>query len=393
MERSYAAHAFHASFERGRGAGELSVAPGGFRFRSGERAVTIPYERVQLSLGGASDRLVFIAHPDYSGWSIYTGDLAVLRDPLLLNRPELAALLASMRRKRARNWGVLAALAMLVLAVPHAVVFNMDLRTRAAARQVPASWEEQLGKTAFGQYQIQAKIVRDARAGELLRQLTGPLTDALPGSPYAFRFHIARDARINAFALPGGQIVLHDALVLRADSAEELLGVLAHEISHVTERHGTRNLIASAGIALMVQALLGDAGGLLSTIATAAPFLLTQKYSREFETEADQHGFDLLTRASIDPRGMVRFFEKMKQEEDKVREKIREQAGDGAADTLGRLPEFLSTHPATDARITRLQALVARSRAPYRDLNAAFHALKERVRALESETPAEQPRP
>ena len=393
METSYAAHAFHESFERGRGTGELSVTPRGFRFRSGERVVTIPFERVELSLGGASDRLVFIAHPNYAGWSIYTGDLAVLRDPLLLNRPELAARLVSMRRGPARNWIVLAALALLVLAAPLALLFNMNVLTRAAATQVPPSWEEQLGKTAFGQYQIQAHLIRDGQAGDLLRQLTGSLTDALPDSPYAFRFHIARDARINAFALPGGQIVLHDALVLRADSAEELLGVLAHEISHVTERHGTRNLIASAGIALTVQALLGDAGGLLSTIATAAPFLLSQKYSREFETEADERGRALLARASIDPRGMLRFFEKMKQEEDKVREKIREQAGDGAADALGRLPEFLSTHPATDARIERMRALIAGHNGPYRDLNPAFRALKERIRALESESPAEKPRP
>ena len=102
---------------------------------------------------------------------------------------------------------------------------------------------------------LQQHARRVAAAG-LLREVVAPLTGALSGAPYAFHFHIARDARINAFALPGGQIVLHDALVLRADSAEELLGVLAHEIAHVTEQHGTRNLIASAGIALTVQALL-----------------------------------------------------------------------------------------------------------------------------------------
>lgn len=397
MAPSYTAHAFHDSFENGRGSGELSVTPSGFRFRSGERSVTIPFDRVQLTLGGASDRLLFIAHPAHPGWSIHTGDLAVLRDPALLARPELAPLLAAMRRRRIRNWTVLAAIAVLLLAAPVALLFNMDLLTRAAARQVPAAWEEKLGTTAFGQYQIQARMIRDKQAAGLLRELVAPLTGALGESPYTFQFHIARDARINAFALPGGQIVLHDALVLRADSAEELLGVLAHEIAHVTEQHGTRNLIASAGIALTAQALLGDAGGLLSTIATAAPFLLTQRYSRQFETEADDHGYELLTRASIDPRGMVRFFETMKNEEEKVREKVREQAGDRAADTMAKLPEFLSTHPATDSRIARMQSRAAGSRGPYRDLNPAFRALKERVGALAAEKaaeiPAEKPRP
>jgi predicted Zn-dependent protease len=391
MATVYSAHAFHDSFENGRGTGELCVTQAGFRFKSGERTVDIPYDRVQLSLGGASDRLVFIAHPAHPGWSIYTSDLALLREPALLQRPELAPLLASMRRKRARNWTVLAVIALVVLAVPLVVLFNMDLLTRAAARQVPAAWEQKLGTTAFGQYQIQAQMIRDDRAAELLGQLIAPLTGALGGSPYTYQFHIARDARINAFALPGGKIVLHDALVLRADSAEELLGVLAHEIAHVTEQHGTRNLIASAGIALTVQALLGDAGGLMSTIATAAPFLLTQKYSRQFETEADDHGHRLLTRANIDPRGMVRFFERMKEEEEKVRKKIREQAGDRAADTLAQLPEFLSTHPATEARIARMRSLAEVSRGPYRDLNPVFRALKDRVAALATERAAEKP--
>ena len=154
MATIYAAHAFHDSFENGRGSGELSVTPTGFRFRSGERTVNIPYDRVQLTLGGASDRLVFIAHPALPGWSIYTGDLAMLRDPVLQQRPELAPVLAGLRRRRARNWTVLAAIAVLVLAAPVALLFNMDMVTRAAARQVPPAWEEKLGTTAFGQYQI-----------------------------------------------------------------------------------------------------------------------------------------------------------------------------------------------------------------------------------------------
>jgi predicted Zn-dependent protease len=397
MPATYSAHAFHDSFESGRATGELNLTPAGFRFRSGERSVTIPYQGVQLTLGGASDRLMFIAHSCHPGWSIYTAELAVLRDPQLLERPEIAALLTSMRRRRARNWAVLAVIVVLVLTAPVALLSNMDWLTRAAARQVPASWEEKIGTTAFGQYQIQAQMVRDEQAAGLLSEIVAPLVGGLSGLPYAFKFHIARDARINAFALPGGQIVLHDTLVLRADSAEELLGVLAHEIAHVTEQHGTRNLIASAGIALTVQALIGDAGGLLSTIATAAPLLLTQKYSRQFEAEADEHGYLLLGRASIDPRGMVRFFERMKQEEEKVRQKVREQAGDSAADALTKLPEFLSTHPATDSRIARMQSLAAGSSGPYRDLNRVFRELKERVAALAvakaAETPSEKPRP
>src|SRR5688500_17002915 len=246
----------------------------------------------------------------------------------------------------------------------------MGWLTSIAARQVPASWEQQLGKTAFGQYQVQADVIQDPRTTKLLADLTDVLTQALPDSRYQFHFYVVRNPALNAFALPGGYVVLNSELVLRAESAEEVLGVLAHEISHVTAQHGTRNLIASAGLYLTVQAALGDASGLLATLAGAAPFLLSQKYSRGFENEADSQGFDLLQRAQIDGRGMVSFFEKVKAEEEKMRAKAREQVGEGAGAVLTEIPEFLATHPATDSRIERMREKVAQQHGSYRDLNA-----------------------
>jgi predicted Zn-dependent protease len=267
------------------------------------------------------------------------------------------------------------------------LLVNLGWLTGIAARQIPASWEEQLGKTAFGQYQIHADMIQDPQTVKLLTELTDVLTQAVPDSRYNFRFHVARNPELNAFALPGGYVVINSELLLRADSAEEVLGVVAHEISHVTEQHGTRNLIASAGLFLTVQAVLGDASGLLATLASAAPFLLSQKYSRGFENDADTQGFELLQRARIDGRGMVSFFEKVKAEEEKMRTKVREQVGEGGA-VLTDMPEFLATHPATDSRIERMREKAARQQGPYRDMNPTFNALKVRVREFETEHPS-----
>jgi beta-barrel assembly-enhancing protease len=386
----YPGHAFHEGFAQGRAAGDLSVSAAGFCFRHDTQSVTLPLAGARLTLGGASDRIIFIAHPDFPDWSLYTSDQAILRDPVLIAHPELTVALDTMRRKRMHNWAVFAAIFAVIIAIPIVLLLNMGWLTSIAARQVPASWEQQLGKTAFGQYQVQADVIQDPRTTKLLADLTNALTQALPDSRYQFHFYVVRSPDLNAFALPGGYIVINSELLLRAESAEEVLGVLAHEISHVTSQHGTRNLIASAGLYLTVQAALGDASGLLATLAGAAPFLLSQKYSRGFENEADAQGFDLLQRAHIDGRGMVSFFEKVKAEEEKMRAKAREQVGEGAGAVLTEIPEFLATHPATDSRIERMREKVARQQGPFEDLNATFKALKTRIREFETEHPSQE---
>jgi predicted Zn-dependent protease len=381
----YPAHAFHAGLTDGRAAGELSLTETGFRFESESGSVTIPFEGAHLSLGGASDRLVFVAHPTLPEWSIYTSERSILHDPRLLQLSGLQQAMGQIRNKRLRNLAVALVAAVLLLGLPALLLLNLGGVTRVAARQVPTDWEQQLGKLAFNQYELQGNMMEDAAAGELLGELTRSLVTAVPDERYTFRFHIARDTNVNAFALPGGYIVVHSELLLRADSAEELLGVLAHEISHVTEQHGTRNLLASAGLALTLQVLIGDAGGVFGTLASAAPFLLTHKYSRGFEREADRQGYELLVRANIDPSGMVSFFEKLKAEEGKRREKLRKQGETG--ELMSDLPEFLSTHPTTDSRIADLRQLVAAHNGAYRDLGETFAALKARVQTLQAAAP------
>ncbi len=376
----YPAHAFHAGLPGGRASGELGITAAGLLFSSGEHSVLLPFDAAQLTLGGASDRLVFFAHPAQPDWSLYTSDREILRDPRLLQHPGLAQAIERIQGKHRRNLALLAATLLLILAIPVLVLLNLGIFTRMAAHQVPPEWEEKLGKLAFGQYDIGASMVDDEQTRQLLQQLTQRLTAALPDSRYTYRFYIARQPTLNAFALPGGYIVLHSELVLSADSAEELLGVLAHEISHVTAQHGTRNLIGSAGLALTLQLLIGDSSGVLGTLASAAPFLLAQKYSRAFEREADQRGYELLVRANVDPMGMLTFFEKMKAQEAKVREKIRKQAGE-AGELLSDMPEFLSTHPTTESRIENLRGLVAAHNGTYHDFGETFASLKARVQA------------
>jgi predicted Zn-dependent protease len=383
----YSAHAFHANLPDGRAAGHLTLSDTGFRFESESGAVTVPFEGAQLTLGGASDRLVFVQHPGLPEWSIYTSERSLLRDSRVLQHPGLLQSVGQIRNQRLRKLAITLGALFLLLGLPTLALLNLGVVTRLAAHRVPVEWEQRIGKLAFTQYEVQNDMVEDPEASKLLEQLTAQLTAALPDSKYEFHFYISREPSLNAFALPGGYVVVHAGLLLRTQSAEELLGVLAHEISHVTEQHGTRNIIASAGAALTVQLLIGDASGVLGTLASAAPFLLTQKYSRGFEREADRRGYELLVRANVDPAGMVSFFEKLKAEEARVREKMRKQGDTG--ELMSELPEFLSTHPTTDSRIEALRQMVAAHTGTYHDFGDALTTLKQRVQA--TSVPAKTP--
>lgn len=378
----YAAHAFHDSLPNGRSSGELLVTPLGFQFRCVAGAVDLPFRGAELRLGGASDRLVFVSNPARPGWSVYTDDRGLIADPLLAQQPELQQALSSMRRKRTGGWLATLAIALLLLGLPLAFLFNIDIFAGMAAKRIPAEWEEGLGKRVFAQYEIGAQLIEDKAVAAQLKKLTDPLEQQIENPRYPFRFHIARDSQINAFALPGGYVVINSELILRARSADELLGVTAHEMSHVTEQHGMRSVITSAGVLLIAQGLLGDVAGLAATLASAAPLLLNQSYSRGFEKQADKRGVELLQRAGIDPLGMVRFFELVQSEEKKRQEKIRKTAGDRTADVLEGASKFLSTHPQTQDRIEAIRKMAAKQPGPYVNLDADFQRLQEQVRAI-----------
>lgn len=165
--------------------------------------------------------------------------------------------------------------------------------------------------------------------------------------------HIAIDPKINAFALPGGTIVLNTGLINAAARPEEIAGVLAHEAAHITLQHGTRQLIASLGIFALIQAFFGDATGLMAVLADNSALLLTRKYSRDYEQEADKTGWSYLEDAGIDPQGMIDFFKLLLKEQNNKPDKTISKTGDSL--------NFLSTHPAAGQRIQYLQNLKDKS--------------------------------
>ncbi len=217
-----------------------------------------------------------------------------------------------------------------------AVVYRAEILD-AAVSAIPVAHEQALAEQFWRLQQRQLALIENTPANRFIAEVGSRLASAKP-SPYAYRFHLADDASINAFALPAGLIVVHRGLIEKARSAEEVAGVLAHEIEHVEQRHGLRGMVQAIGFSALWWALTGDGGSLLGP---ALKELATLHFSREQETTADLGGFERLVAAGIAPQGMASFFE-----------------GLAADATMPGMVNLLSTHPASAQRAERLKALV-----------------------------------
>ncbi len=133
----------------------------------------------------------------------------------------------------------------------------------------------------------------------------------LPEPRYPFRVIVANNPTVNALATPGGSIVVFRGLLERTENAEELAGVLAHEIQHVMHRHSTKAILRQASAGVLMAALVGDVSAVVAFGLQSARTLGDLRYSRQAELEADRDGARMLHAAAVDPAGMVSFFQAM----------------------------------------------------------------------------------
>lgn len=209
------------------------------------------------------------------------------------------------------------------------------------AEIVPVSWEESVGDRYRTVYSQPFGQCDDRELNDSVNMIKDRLVKSLGSSPYNYNITILNNEMINAFALPGGYILILDGLIKATDRPEELAGVLAHEIQHVEQRHSTRMVLREASFGLLISAVTGNSQGFDKILQTARQ-IGALGYSRDSEQSADTEGMKLMIKSGIDPTGMIDFFEIMKKE---------------SGDMKGFL-EYLSTHPSTGDRIARLEKMV-----------------------------------
>ena len=217
-----------------------------------------------------------------------------------------------------------------------------------AAARIPVSWEEHLGQAIVDQLAPQGKRCRHPISSRAIEEILATLTGPRRETPYNFRVIVVNNPGVNAFAAPGGFVVIFWGLLDKTQSAEELAGVLAHELQHILYRHSIRALLQHASMRLLLAAMVGDASEAMAFGLEGARTLGALRYSRQSEEEADAGAISMMLSSGVDPGGMITFFERLKKENGK---------------SLG-LPAYLSTHPNLISRIERLKLLARQSPPP-----------------------------
>lgn len=352
--------------------GTIEVGPATLRFvpSDGGSPVELPLQNLRLTAGGASDRLLFFAHPNAPEWSIYTTDRAILDDAGLRVIPSLGKAIGSIRRGWVVEWARVAGVVAALVALIVIAIALKDPMVSALARRLPPELERRVGDAAYSQIVTTGRILEEKEIVEPLTRLAQRIETASGDDDrYEVRLSVSDDPAVNAFALPGGHLVINAGLILKASSAEEIAGVMAHEIAHVTRQHSMRQLISSLGMFALIQAFFGDASGLAAVLVDGGSTLLTMRFSRDFEREADETGLLYLSAAGIDQGGMARFFRLLLKEEQQA---------------VGALPAshaLLSTHPATEERIASLEKKAGRAQgAVVRPVDLDLEKLKAAVR-------------
>lgn len=332
----------------GRQAGKIQVLRSEITFQSGDYHLHFSLAQSQVQKGGASNRLWMIHSDLYPDLTLCLTSGPWLKE-VNAQAAELHSSWRDLQSKSLKKIWMAMALLVISLGALLGLWFSKDALVYALARQIPVSWEVKLSETQLQAMSLSQGFSKDSVALAQIRTLGEPLVLAAQSEPgariYSYQWRIANDPSVNAFAMPGGIVVVNSGLILKASTPEEIQGVLAHEIAHAQAQHGMRNVMSSLGLMSLLSIVTGGAEGLVGVVAGHGGQLLSLKFSRDFERDADEKGFGYLVRQKVNPQGMLSFFQKLM---DQPKGKIAE-AMEGY--------EILSTHPATAERISRLQAL------------------------------------
>lgn len=273
-----------------------------------------------------------LSHADGPGWDAWARAQG-LRDPRVV--------------RWMQSWrAVGVALALFVAVAAAAWAWGIPALSSGILAVLPASFDEAIGAQAMAS--IDARGLKPSRLpaerqAAIRRALDEAVVAAYPApSRPAYSLHFRAAGRLklgpNAFALPGGRLVLTDELAeLLADAPDVTTGVLAHELGHARHRHGMRMVVQASVLGVLTGWLIGD----FSSVLAAVPAILGQQaYARDFEREADQEAIEVLRANRLAPSRMVLLFERL----DQWRKRQKEDSPDA-------LPIAIADHPAEEERM------------------------------------------
>lgn len=242
--------------------------------------------------------------------------------------------------------------------------------TLGGANYVSIEQEWEYGRQVEAEINRQLPLVNDPALERYVEDLGQRMVAQTTMARLPWRFHVVRDARINAFNAPGGLIYVNTGLIAEAGSAAELAGAMAHEIGHGVARHGTQRMSQAQDANLVAAILLGNNASAVEQVA--ANVVATgafARFSRADEREADRLGVQLMAEVGYDPEGLARLLERLVEEEQRRPNAVE---------------RFFATHPDAGARAGEVRQL-ARSvdRPGLRMDDAGFASARSRAARYE----------
>lgn len=252
---------------------------------------------------------------------------------LFINEMKAAAALPWYKKNSIRDGSRIVFLLLFLLAILVSLYFLLvPWVSEKLSSTVSIKNEQQLGNAVYDAMNL--AVDEDKSASFIVNDFFAKLE--IP-TTYAVSVTVVNSPVINAFALPGGRIVIYSALLQQLESYPELAALLAHEFIHVNNRHATKSIFRKLGSKVFLGLLLGRMGSVTTTIIDHADDLKSLTYSRKLEKEADIGALRILEERHIDPAGFEDLFIRLK--------------NDAGSD----LPEFLGSHPDIDKRITYIK--------------------------------------
>jgi predicted Zn-dependent protease len=298
-----------------------------------------PVKGLQFAEKVERGRPIRLAHANHGRTRLIVDNPAILR--------ELRGAGITLRADRSA-WRGLPAWAVVVLFAVGGLALGLlsgsTLVADALVRLVPKRVEKSWGQETIATILEAAPFCEEAEGKEALQALVKRLAAATE-APFPFEVRVSNAPIANAFAAPGGHIVIFRGLLAAASSAEEVAGVLAHEMAHEVQRHPTRGVVRALGIQAVMSFVSGNTG---KGLGAATGALINLAHGRDDESEADRVGVQMLNKANIRADGLVNFFERMGGGTSAAKRKAEQQSS---------LLTYLSTHPSDASRIAAIRSM------------------------------------
>lgn len=372
MERTFSGGVFSDTLDGGRAGAEIELSPSGISARTPDgESFEIGYRDCQVEVGGFSGRMVFCRNSDRS-LTIFCEDK---KFPTALSEAGLGMLdeqvrdgLKQRRSESRRGNAIATAVLVCILGLLVFGFFAIRAGARAAVQALPVTVDREIGKAAFQSMDLGGPEINDPVVVGAMNKIVDRIAPHAAIDGLEFEVHVVESPALNAFCLPGGTIVVFTGLISAADDPEQVAGVIGHEISHATLRHGLERIGQSLGLYAGVSLLLGDTGGLTASAIDLFQVASINAYSQEQENAADLESVRMLHEAGIDPEGLATFFEK-----------LREEHGE-----IPGVMSWISTHPQHGERIANVKTeAAALARREYKKLDIDWQDVQSRVKKPE----------